>query len=75
VNCGSWDGQRDLVVYDLETAVIRRVTEPSGSYQSGTVHRGWLVYAIGITSLYKDVRAKNLRRAGLIDEFDHVVPE
>jgi len=68
-------GQRDLVVYDLVTGEMRRITKRSGNYAPGYVQDGWLVYGIGHGGFYYDVRAVNLVRLGLVDELGHVVPE
>lgn len=68
----------DLVVYDLETGALRRVTqEPHPGYKCVGVDNGWLVYEKQPDSDYweNEIHAVDLVAAGLLDPTgQHVVP-
>ncbi len=70
-----YGGPRDLVVHDLETGALRRVTTESDTYLGGTLDAGWMLYGLPGSGQYKyALYAINLYRAGILDEQDHVIP-
>jgi len=69
----------DLMLYDMETGVRRRVTtEARYGYKSGYVDSGWLVYQEEKYpgDIWRNkIWALNLLKLGIVDADGHVVPE
>lgn len=63
----------DIVLFDMETDVYRRVTPESGYFRPEYAHGDWLVYrrSSGDYAIY----ALNTKIAGLVDAEGHVIPE
>lgn len=70
----------DLLLYDVETGVERRLTTESRPYwHPGFVHGGWIVYTDGVVEPYPyygvEAHAVDLLDLGFIDEDGHLIPE
>ncbi|MFH2005202.1 MAG: hypothetical protein ABI333_01315 [bacterium] len=66
----------DVVLFDLETEVSRRVTSTPGSYWPLYAHGDWLVYREQIVGMHKyKLFAVHMDAAGLVDATGHVVPD
>jgi hypothetical protein len=66
---------RDIVIFDLETGVERRVTNYSDSWGANMPDPPWLVLYISGGRDYMDLFALNLVKAGILDEFGRVIPQ
>ena len=68
----------DLVVFDMETGALRRVTRTSHpGYKCGAVDSGWLVYQKQVGEHWQnEIHAADLVAAGILDPSgQHVIPE
>ena len=65
----------DIVLYDVETGISRRVTPESGHFRPRFAHGDWLVYLRKMTENRYKIYAVDMKAAGLIDQGGSVIPE
>jgi hypothetical protein len=65
----------DIILFDIDTAVFRRVTTESAYYRARYAHGDWLVYLLSMGGDYYKMYGVHMQAAGLVDQDGHVIPE
>jgi hypothetical protein len=70
-----FNGGGDVILYDIETDVVRRVTPIPGYYKPRFAHGEWLVYLLSVGGDGYKMYGVHMQAAGLVDQDGHVIPE
>jgi len=67
--------RKDLVLYDLDTGVERRITSESVPWGTGYADPPWMWYVKVLAPYHFEIHVVNLPMAGLVDANGNVIPE